>query len=303
MTYTLAEATRELTRILQHWSDGTATGGSATTVVDTSRSEPADYWNGGTIWMRSGNNSGKSAKITDWALAGTTLTFPTMTLLNAAADLYTISDKQFPRDVLIRSINQGLRAVGNIDQENTSLVTVADQETYVLPSGVYNVTRVEMANTSSDVSKYSAATIAFVSSSKSITDTASGLAVIATGDRIRISGSTSNDGIYTVATGGVAGTIVVVENLTDEALGDTVTIYLCDEPYTWIPQIGIWKEIPASGIIRFEAERQPGASNYLLRLTYNKPLSEITSDTSTITDYINLERLIYEAAVEAIQWK
>ncbi len=69
-----------------------------------------------------------------------------------------------------------------------------------------------------------AATIAFVAATKKITDSAKGLRFFPTGARIRVQGSTSNDGYYTVVTGDVAGEIVVSESLTDEAVGDTVTI-------------------------------------------------------------------------------
>lgn len=69
-----------------------------------------------------------------------------------------------------------------------------------------------------------AATIAFVTSTKKITDSGDALAVFTTGMTIRVSGSTSNDGIYTVATGGVAGEIVTTEALVDEGASATVTI-------------------------------------------------------------------------------
>ena len=69
-----------------------------------------------------------------------------------------------------------------------------------------------------------AATIAFVDATKKITDSNLGLEIFPTGATITVSGSTSNDGTYTVATGSVAAEIVTSEALTDEAAGDTVTI-------------------------------------------------------------------------------
>jgi hypothetical protein len=71
---------------------------------------------------------------------------------------------------------------------------------------------------------YTAATIAFVSASHKITDSANGLAGFLTGDKIEVSGSVANDGIYTIATGGVAGEIVVSEALVDGVTGPSVTI-------------------------------------------------------------------------------
>jgi hypothetical protein len=69
-----------------------------------------------------------------------------------------------------------------------------------------------------------AATISFTSGTKTIADTALGLGVFPTGARIRVQGSTNNNGYYTVATGGVAGSLVVSESLTTEAAGASVTI-------------------------------------------------------------------------------
>lgn len=71
---------------------------------------------------------------------------------------------------------------------------------------------------------YTATTIAFVASTDKITDTALGLEMFPTGNRITVSGSTSNNGTYTIGTGGVAAEIAVTGSLTDESAGDTVTI-------------------------------------------------------------------------------
>lgn len=119
------------------------------------------------------------------------------------------------------------------------------------------------------VALYAGSTIAFVAATHKITDTANGLAVFNTGDIILVQGSTLNDGTYTVATGGVAGEIVVTEDLVEEALGDAVVItdgnvqdvpwlpvlyYSCyalcvimlqkagsSDISTWRDQIAVWK--------------------------------------------------------------
>ena len=71
---------------------------------------------------------------------------------------------------------------------------------------------------------YTATTISFASATKKIADTALGLGMFATARRITVSGSTDNDGTYTIATGGVAAEIVTSQALTTEAAGDVVTI-------------------------------------------------------------------------------
>lgn len=63
------------------------------------------------------------------------------------------------------------------------------------------------------------------SAADTIGDTGSGLAVFSSGDMVRVSGSTSNDGEYLVTTA-VAGTLTLhtKEFLTTEAAGATITL-------------------------------------------------------------------------------
>jgi hypothetical protein len=78
--------------------------------------------------------------------------------------------------------------------------------------------------TNIDVPAYAAATLSFTAATKTIADSATGLATFKTGDTIRVRGSASNDGVYTVATGNVAAAIVTTESLADESAGAVVTI-------------------------------------------------------------------------------
>lgn len=70
-----------------------------------------------------------------------------------------------------------------------------------------------------------AVTIAFVHATHQITDSGNGFltAGFRSGDSIKISGSVSNDGIYTIYSV-TAGVIVVKEPVTDEAAGNSITI-------------------------------------------------------------------------------
>jgi hypothetical protein len=143
---TLFTHTLELSRILQRTIDRAATAGNATTLTDGSISGfyPNDHWNGGTIWMRSGLNVGKSRLITDYTSAGV-FTFPTMTSLNAAADLYSAAGADFPQWMLIQAINRALQEIAP-SLVNIATVTVSMQEEYTLPAGVYNLKQVRIAN-------------------------------------------------------------------------------------------------------------------------------------------------------------
>ncbi len=75
-----------------------------------------------------------------------------------------------------------------------------------------------------DLIHRTAATIAFVSATKKITDSGNGLALFKTGQTIVVTGSASNNGVKTIATGNVAAEIVTTEALVDEAAGATVSI-------------------------------------------------------------------------------
>jgi hypothetical protein len=132
---TLAQLTLNVASYLARAYRGTATGGNATTVVDAGLTEPNGYFTGGTIWMLSGLNSGKSAAVT-WDVSTHTFTFSTMTLLNAAGNLYAAANLDYPRWLLIDSINRALSQIGDLPKYNTTLTTVADQEEYSIPAGI-----------------------------------------------------------------------------------------------------------------------------------------------------------------------
>ena len=85
----------------------------------------------------------------------------------------------------------------------------------VLTTGQYSGT------SNIDLIHLTAATISFDAASKEIRDTGNGLAMFLTGETLVVTNSAINDGVFTVATGGVAGTIVVNEALADEAAGAT----------------------------------------------------------------------------------
>lgn len=145
MTYTLFTATLALARLLAEVADGTATGGTTATLLDTSRTEPDSYFTGGVIWFRSGLNINKSAAITGWTNSTGTFAFATQTAACAVGNLYSACAVDYSKDALINAINQAQRAIGAIPQQNTALTTVDQQLEYTLPAGVYNVLRVEIA--------------------------------------------------------------------------------------------------------------------------------------------------------------
>lgn len=147
---TFAEATLELAKLLMQVGQGTATGGNGTTLVDTARAEPNAWFTGGTIWFITGNNAGKSAKITTWDLATKTFTFVTPGAACALGDRYFAAPIDYPREQLWQAINQAYTTLYKVPTAYTlaTFVTVANQESYALPTGasaVFDVLRVEIA--------------------------------------------------------------------------------------------------------------------------------------------------------------
>ena len=100
-----------------------------------------------------------------------------------------------------------------------------DRQTGIAKRYQINTTGQYAGTVNVDEPEYAAATIAFAATTPgTITDTANLLATFLTGDTIRIRGSGLNDGIYTISTGGVAGTIRTTEATVAEAAGAYITI-------------------------------------------------------------------------------
>lgn len=158
---TLASASLDIARIVNRVIEGTATGGSTTTLIDTAFAYkpdrvnvPADdYYNGGTIWFLSGSLNGKSAVIADWARATATVTFATQTA-SANGAQYALCDLTYPRYVLWQAVNDALANIGGEDKFDTNLSTVANQMSYTLPNNVYNVIKLEIATSKSSPYRY-----------------------------------------------------------------------------------------------------------------------------------------------------
>ena len=226
---TLFSATLDLAKILGNVIESTATGGSTTTLVDTAfprTPPPDDAYNYGTLFLISCaqttlNNT--TAIVTDWVSTTKTFTVGTLGATITATDRYAFVDKDWPRDVLRRAVNQAIQSLGALPDLYTlaTFVTVADQEAYALPSGVYNVKRVEIATSTST-------------------------------------------------------------------------------PYYYIKHHH-WTE--KDGYIYFDTGFELPDAGYLIRLTYEVPSAELTTDAGTISNYIHPDLLKWEAAVNAYMWK
>jgi hypothetical protein len=149
MTTTLANAILEVAKLVQNVRTGFTTSvGSVTTLVDTSTTEPVDYWNNGQIFFQSGDLVGKTALVTDYDLTTHTYTFATQTHVPGLGVPYSVMESNYSRSDIVRAIQQAFMDIGEITQEDSTLVVVADQEEYDLPTGVSGLVRVEIATES-----------------------------------------------------------------------------------------------------------------------------------------------------------
>ncbi len=152
---TLATALLRVAELITRIRTGVSTAaGTTTTLVDSALTEPADFWNGGLLWFLTGALVGKTAQISDYALAGTTLTFPAQTQAPGAGSAYALANLEYPRAALVSAINTALVEMGSLPNEDTSLSTVADQEEYDLPAGVSDVRKVEIATATAAPYRY-----------------------------------------------------------------------------------------------------------------------------------------------------
>ena len=143
--YTLFDLTYRVARELGVVFEGTATGGSTATIIDTvyllDRFED-NAFNAGTAWIlydSAGSHippEKEMARITDFVKTTGVVSVPTggFTVAVAAGDRYAVSDDMYTKDVIIQSINQVLAEtpVAQIDE------TTFDDDTtdFIFPIGV-----------------------------------------------------------------------------------------------------------------------------------------------------------------------
>lgn len=99
-----------------------------------------------------------------------------------------------------------------------------DNQAGITPSYTVNTTGAQSGTSNVDVPHYAANTISFTAATKTISDAGNGLATILVGDKIRVRGSASNDGVYTVATGASAGSFTVTETIVTETASRYITL-------------------------------------------------------------------------------
>ena len=155
MSKTLFDCTLELARVLGVLTEGVATGGSTSTLIDTvERTEADDYWNGGTAWITydagglGAAPQGEYSVITDHVQSTSTLTLRGVTTAVASSDRYAVAGVKYPLQILIQKVNEALPVIEKVDI--TTITIAANQKEYSLPSDVWTLKQVWLQTNTGD---------------------------------------------------------------------------------------------------------------------------------------------------------
>jgi hypothetical protein len=151
----LFDLTYQLAVALGVVNEGTATGGSTTTLIDTVELTQADdFWNKGTVWVTyDAGGLGAAPQweysvVSDFTASSDTVTLrSTLTAAIAANDRYAIARPRYPLALLTSKINEVLRTIP-IQKDDVSTVTIAAEQTeYSLPADVWDLKEVWLQTT------------------------------------------------------------------------------------------------------------------------------------------------------------
>lgn len=141
MALTLSQVMARAWRELGFSIDILATGGSATTIVDTnSQYSSDDALLGGTAIITKTTDGltpeGKFARITDYVASTKTFTIDTVTDAVAAGDSVLLATPRIKLPQMIKAVNDGLAELGTISLVDTSITLAAGTYEYNLPVGL-----------------------------------------------------------------------------------------------------------------------------------------------------------------------
>lgn len=144
---TLLDVSLKVVKEVMDVIEGTATGGSTTTLVDSALGAlPNDHFNNGRLWIKSGTHAGEIYTVTDFTTSTGTVTFAAVTGAIAAGVRYSIARNSYPWDQIVSAIQRALDSTWVTGIDST---LEGDGETleFTLPTGVYDVKRVEFEDT------------------------------------------------------------------------------------------------------------------------------------------------------------
>jgi len=297
---TLATLVEELARRMRDFEEQTATGGSTTTVVDTTnRTEADDYWNESWVYIRTTTDGnapqGEERKVTDFTASSDTLTVaPAFSAAVESGDTYWLF-KRFRFEEYKRAINAAIRSCWpyffekKVDED--TLVVCDDTLKYTLPSGVKRLAQVYIEN----VSKSSSGTANGTQSDTTLQDTDQSWTVneFDDGYKIALVDGTGKGQQRTISSN-TSDTITVSSAWTTNPVdGDTeYVIKDVGDEYAWV-QIYDWRVEEEAGT-QYLRLNHYYLSGMTIKLVYEKEhdtLSAITDTTNAPMEYIMLKAM------------
>lgn len=148
---TLYRAMLDIAEIVSAPYRGKSTSaGSATMLIDATRKQNDDFFNLGPIFFETGTLAGLVATVTDYANASGQFIFETQSAAPGSGIQYVAFKNDHTVEDLKAAVNAALREAGQYIQTNQTLESVSNQEEYELPAGVYNIRRVDVAQSTAD---------------------------------------------------------------------------------------------------------------------------------------------------------
>jgi hypothetical protein len=279
-------------------SSGTCTGGSTTTVVDTSRDEDDDFWVDSWVYITDTTDDlapeAEERLITNFVSSTGAMTIsPAFSATVAASDTYELRDR-FPRwqynDAVNHAIREARNAFYDYTVDETTIVIVSDQREYNLPSGLKSLLRVDIERT--DVHVSSTAT---GSSNTTLEDTTQSWDTDEwnTNYAVVIYDGTG-EGQQRTITDTTSTAITVATWTTNPDTTSKYKIkYIGKEELTWAPITAYTWDKTTTGKIHLYDQYEEGMS---LRLYYASEPAELSAEASITyvpDEYIILEGMAY----------
>lgn len=137
---TVADIALKVAREVTDVVDGVATAGATTSLTDTNTLiQSNQYWDRGTLFIKSGTHAGKVLAITGHALNA--LTFSALGSAIAAGDRYSVIRGIYPWQNIMTAIMQAMDGT-HVTGEDYSLTGDGETLDFTLPAGVYDIKRV-----------------------------------------------------------------------------------------------------------------------------------------------------------------
>ena len=137
---TMANMMLTVAELVSNVHRGTQGSASTFSIADTTLSEAAGHWTGGTIFLLTGDSAGlviDGITHTEHLLSFTTI-YPPDTVAKDVA--YAVADATFPKDRLIEAINRAYTSAEVLTKDTSQ--TINDDDVIELDAGIGNVRRV-----------------------------------------------------------------------------------------------------------------------------------------------------------------